>query len=58
VLLPWAHIPLYAAATFLTAKATFDARLRAPWPARYLVLGVGVALAWIGAAMAGMVLGA
>jgi pimeloyl-ACP methyl ester carboxylesterase len=55
--LPWGVAAILVVAGGSSAKAAFDARLRSPWPARHLVVGFGVALALVGAALAGLVPG-
>jgi pimeloyl-ACP methyl ester carboxylesterase len=56
-LVPWVTAITWLIAVGLTAKAFWDARLRSPWPARYFLTGFGVAVAWTGAAFAGMIPG-
>ncbi|MGF1664691.1 MAG: alpha/beta fold hydrolase [Acidimicrobiia bacterium] len=56
-LLPWVTAMAWLVALGLTAKAFWDGRLRSPWPARHALTGFGVAVAWAGAASAGMIPG-
>ncbi len=56
-LLPWATAVIALFAFGLTARAFWQARLRSPWPARHLLTGFGVAIAWAGAAFGGLIPG-
>lgn len=56
-LLPWATAVTSLIALGLTVKASWEARLRSPWPARHVLTGFGIAIAWAGAAFAGMIAG-
>lgn len=57
-LLPWLIAIAWLTGLATTGLAMYAGALRNPWGARHLIVAIGIAAAWLGAAAAGMIPGA
>ena len=57
-LLPWPIAASWLTGLVLSGLAMYAGTLRSPWNARHVMVAIGVAAAWLGAAAAGMIPGA